>query len=84
MTIVDFWRLVWQEKVPTIAMVTALREDSGSKCERYWPEYGTTVYGPYRVSLFQQQVLAHYTHSTLRVQLVTVSLWHERIEYLDR
>ena len=71
---VDFWRMVWQEGVPTIAMVTSLREGSESKCERYWPDFGTEQYGPYLVSLSEQQVLANYTLSTLEIQFVLVSL----------
>ena len=72
-TVVDFWRMVWQEKVPTIAMVTRLREQS-SKCQRYWPEVGSIDYGPYRVSLTEQEVLTDYILCTLEVQFITVSL----------
>ena len=73
-TVVDFWRLVWQEKVPTIAMLTGLHEQGSKKCERYWPEYGTAEYGPYSVTLAEQQVLADYTFSTLELQFNAVSV----------
>nr|XP_054764964.1 LOW QUALITY PROTEIN: uncharacterized protein LOC129271718 [Lytechinus pictus] len=33
----DFWRMVWQEKVTTIAMVTKLKEGDKIKCAQYWP-----------------------------------------------
>ena len=72
-TVIDFWRMIWQEEVVTIAMVTALREGSDSMCERYWPEFGTVQYGPYLVLLTEQHVLANYTISTLELHLDTVS-----------
>ncbi|XP_030852469.1 uncharacterized protein LOC100890115 [Strongylocentrotus purpuratus] len=33
----DFWRMVWQENVTTIAMVTKLKEGDKIKCRQYWP-----------------------------------------------
>ncbi|XP_030852464.1 receptor-type tyrosine-protein phosphatase alpha-like, partial [Strongylocentrotus purpuratus] len=33
----DFWRMVWQENVTTIAMVTKLKEGDKIKCGKYWP-----------------------------------------------
>jgi protein tyrosine phosphatase len=66
-TVIDFWRMVWQEKVPTIVMLTSLQEGPNRKCQRYWPEFGTAVYGPYQVTLKEQQVLANYILSTLEV-----------------
>ena len=70
-TVVDFWRLVWQLRPPTIVMVTNLKEGSKSKCEQYWPEQGTQEYGPFKVTLTDQQVFADYT---IRQLLVSVSL----------
>ena len=34
-TLVDFWRLIWQERPQIIVMVTNLKEGSKSKCEQY-------------------------------------------------
>lgn len=37
-TVVDFWRMVWQENCRVIIMATKLQERGKSKCVRYWPE----------------------------------------------
>ena len=69
--LVDFWRLVWQERPPIIVMVTNLKEGSKKKCEQYWPDSGSKEFGPFKVTLTEQQVFADYTTRTMQV---TVSL----------
>ena len=59
--------MIWQLHSPTIVMVTNLEEGWKKKCERYWPEFGTADYGPYTVTLAEQQVLANYTVRKLTV-----------------
>jgi len=39
-TVVDFWRMVWQEGTEKIIMVTELWEKGFSKCYKYWPDAG--------------------------------------------
>ena len=34
-TIGDFWRMVWQEKVPYVFMLSSRKE--ADKCAEYWP-----------------------------------------------
>ncbi|XP_011343564.1 tyrosine-protein phosphatase non-receptor type 5 isoform X3 [Ooceraea biroi] len=36
-TIVDFWRMIWAERVPVVVMITRLHEASKAKCEAYFP-----------------------------------------------
>ncbi len=69
--LVDFWRLVWQEKPPTIVMVTNLKEGNKKKCEQYWPDSGSSSYGPFKVTLTEQLVFPDYTMRTMQV---TVSI----------
>jgi len=72
-TVTDFWWLVWQERISVVAMVTNVLEGGQQKCEQYWPSQGTQEYGPFQVSLTDQQVFANYT---IRQLFVTVSSVH--------
>ncbi|XP_076349495.1 receptor-type tyrosine-protein phosphatase mu-like isoform X2 [Tachypleus tridentatus] len=58
-TVVDFWRMVWQEGVTLIAMVTNLIEKGKTKCEKYWPD-STEKYGPVTVTLIKKEVFANF------------------------
>ncbi|PIK54594.1 putative receptor-type tyrosine-protein phosphatase kappa [Apostichopus japonicus] len=48
----DFWRLIWQEKVSTIVMLTNLTEYGKDRCTQYWPnqEGGSKSFGHIVVS----------------------------------
>ncbi|CAF0964728.1 unnamed protein product [Adineta steineri] len=48
-TIIDFYRMIWQEHVPVIVMITRLYEKNKAKCERYIPDSGSNQYGPFQV-----------------------------------
>ena len=68
-TVVDFWRLVWQEKPLTIVMVTNLVEGTKIKCQKYRPDSATKSYGPFQVTITDEQTLADYTTRSLLVQV---------------
>ena len=68
-TLVDFWRLVWQEKAQTIIMVTNLKEGDKVKCQQYWPEVESESFGPFSVTLTEQQVFTDYIIRTLFVKV---------------
>jgi protein tyrosine phosphatase len=70
--VVDFWRLVWQERPPTIVMVTNLKEGNKKKCVQYWPDTGSTTYGPFKVTLTEHQVFADYCIRTMQVTVSPV------------
>ncbi|CAI8053566.1 Receptor-type tyrosine-protein phosphatase alpha, partial [Geodia barretti] len=66
---VDFWRMVWQERVPSVVMITNLVEGKKTKCEQYWPSSGSQDFGPFHVSITHQLILADNTIRTLSVEL---------------
>ena len=68
-TLVDFWRLVWQEKPQSIVMVTNLKEGEKVKCQQYWPEANSESFGPFSITLLEQQIYTDYTVRTLQVQV---------------
>ncbi|CAF1061569.1 unnamed protein product [Rotaria sordida] len=50
-TIIDFYRMIWQEYVSVIVMITRLFEKNKSKCERYIPDLQANQYGPFYVEV---------------------------------
>ena len=59
-TVVDFWRMVWQEWSPTIVMITNLTEGGRTKCHQYWPDTRNMTCGPFNIYLTDEQTFADY------------------------
>ena len=72
MTETDFWGLIWQERVPTIIMLT--NEVNRFKCQQYWPDSGKKQCGPFQVIIADQQVFADYTIRIFSVSVNYTSL----------
>lgn len=66
-TIEDFWRMIWEHKTFTIVMLTDLEERGRVKCEQYWPNEGTGLYGEIEVTVTDWVELVNYTITTLQV-----------------
>ena len=62
-------RMVWQEKVLSVVMITNLVEGKKTKCEQYWPSSGSQDFGPFHVSITHQLILADYTIRALSVEV---------------
>ncbi|XP_071117373.1 uncharacterized protein [Haliotis cracherodii] len=65
--VVDLWRMIYQEEVTTVVMVTGLVEAGKMKCLQYWPEQGTLTYGDITVTKETETRLANYTVTKLSV-----------------
>jgi tyrosine-protein phosphatase non-receptor type 9 len=66
-TVVDFWRMIWEEQVAVIVMVTRCVELGKRKCAQYWPESdtGSAKHGHYAISVAGVQSCVGYDARTL-------------------
>ncbi|XP_012872721.1 PREDICTED: receptor-type tyrosine-protein phosphatase V-like [Dipodomys ordii] len=69
-TLVDFWRLVWEQQVPIIVMLTVGMENGRVLCEHYWPADPTPVtHGHITIDLLAEESEDEWTTRQFR-------LWH--------
>ena len=59
-------------------MITNLEEGGKIKCQRYWPESGRCSFGPFEISLTEEQILADYTIRKLGVQVLYITVCRYR------
>uniref|UniRef100_A0A336K3A9 protein-tyrosine-phosphatase n=1 Tax=Culicoides sonorensis TaxID=179676 RepID=A0A336K3A9_CULSO len=67
-TFACFWRMIWEQQVSIIVMITNLIERGRRKCDMYWPRDGTQVYGVISVTFLEENVLATYTVRTFSLK----------------
>jgi len=67
-TVVDFWRMIWQERSSVIVCLTNLIELGKAKCSQYWPSIGEERYGDITVSLVSTDKTAHYLIRTMDIR----------------
>ncbi|XP_019126620.2 receptor-type tyrosine-protein phosphatase H isoform X2 [Larimichthys crocea] len=73
-TVNDFWRMIWEQKVNGIAMVTNCTEGGRTKCEQYWPaDNEPRLYGRLSVTMNSEQQEAYWTLREFRVKHITTS-----------
>ncbi|XP_033115932.1 tyrosine-protein phosphatase non-receptor type 21-like isoform X2 [Anneissia japonica] len=52
-TVKDWWRMIWEQEVQVIVMLTALEEEGKPKCHPYWPNFNTpnnmVEFGPFKI-----------------------------------
>ncbi|XP_011873328.1 PREDICTED: receptor-type tyrosine-protein phosphatase F-like [Vollenhovia emeryi] len=67
-TVIDFWRMIWQEHVLIICMLANVVESGKTKCEQYWPDIGKKKkYGDIFVLNAKHNVFADYCFRTFNV-----------------
>ncbi|XP_062587027.1 cell death abnormality protein 1-like, partial [Saccostrea cucullata] len=60
-TLVDHWRMIWQENVEYIVMLTNLTEGPKVKCHQYWPDKGQELdVNPFTVTLVEEKQYAYF------------------------
>ena len=50
-------------------MVTNIRENKKIKCQQYWPDNDSKNFGPFRITLSDQQMFANFTIRLLQVEV---------------
>uniref|UniRef100_A0A336K031 CSON011467 protein n=2 Tax=Culicoides sonorensis TaxID=179676 RepID=A0A336K031_CULSO len=68
-TVVDFWRMIWQEQISAIVMLTKTFDFTKVMCMQYWPasrDKGET-YGEIEVIIAKEEELANFHIRTFEV-----------------
>ncbi|CAL1546514.1 unnamed protein product, partial [Lymnaea stagnalis] len=63
----DFVRMLWEQRVEKVVMLTKLIEDSRIKCDCYWPDEGVEAFGEIIMRLRAIQIFADYTIRNLEL-----------------
>lgn len=68
-TINDFWRMIWEQHLEIIVMLTNLEEYNKAKCAKYWPEQisDATKFGEITVTFMKEQRFSDYLVRELKI-----------------
>ncbi|KAG5276245.1 hypothetical protein AALO_G00129680 [Alosa alosa] len=58
----DFWRMIWEQKSSIIVMVTRCEEGNRNKCAQYWPSMDreTEIFGDYVLKIKKEDLCPDY------------------------
>ncbi|XP_010012815.1 PREDICTED: receptor-type tyrosine-protein phosphatase V-like [Nestor notabilis] len=80
-TIEDFWRLVWEQNVCNIIMLTVCMENGRVLCDHYWPSESAPVsYGQVRIHLLTQSSSEEWTMRKFRLWHTITTPWQEGLQ----
>nr|KAF6453597.1 protein tyrosine phosphatase receptor type B [Molossus molossus] len=64
----DFWKMVWEQNVHNIVMVTQCVEKGRVKCDHYWPaDQDSLYYGDLILQMLSESVLPEWTIREFRI-----------------
>ena len=66
-TLVDFWRMVWEQHVHVVVMTTKCVELGRHKCSQYWPDEGVVRYGNVTVTVAKLQQCDGYELRNMKI-----------------
>jgi len=66
-TLGDFWRMINEQGVEIVIMLTNLEEYNRVKCAQYWPGAGTSTYGKVTVAFVQEKRYSDYVVRELKM-----------------
>ncbi|XP_055318349.1 tyrosine-protein phosphatase 69D isoform X2 [Sitodiplosis mosellana] len=68
-TVNDFWRMIWEQHLEIIVMLTNLEEYNKAKCAKYWPEQinDTQKFGEITVAFTHEQRYTDYLVRELKI-----------------
>ena len=66
----EFWRLVWDQRVRVIVMITNIVEQGKRKCEQYWPdvEMGAQMFGDMELVIREESVQVCFTNRVCTIR----------------
>ncbi|XP_060526689.1 receptor-type tyrosine-protein phosphatase gamma [Cylas formicarius] len=80
-TVDDFWRMVWEQQVKVVLMLTHLVENGLEKCVDYLPESEVVdnhrLFGDFQITLKKREVKDKYIISSLQLKNMVSNSWRE-------
>uniref|UniRef100_A0A7G3AQU3 Putative mucin-5ac n=1 Tax=Lutzomyia longipalpis TaxID=7200 RepID=A0A7G3AQU3_LUTLO len=84
-TIIDFWRMIWEQSSRVIIMATDLTENGIEKCAEYLPPSSVLdcnrIFGDYHVTLKNREVKDKYAVSTIHLKNASTKTWREIMHF---